>query len=160
MSDDLERDATKLASELLRSVGLSPTWRVDQADRDDVDERASPDRIQRVDWNLHAAATSHAEHSELIDALSRRFGLPAIDPLAFEVSREVLELIPFEIAAAYGVMPVNLAGNTLIVATHDPRRPELLRALTQLTGFAIEPIVALAPDLRTAIDRSYRGRAT
>jgi type IV pilus assembly protein PilB len=99
---------------------------------------------------------SEAElRSKLHEFLSKQYGVPAINLRDFEVSPEVVAILPRAVAATFGVIPVNLAGQTLVVAVEDPSNEWLLSAVARFTGRQIEPVVAAAPAIDEAIDRYY-----
>ncbi len=125
-------------------AGLSPVNRVESA--------------QRLSRAARLKGTTEKElREELADFLSRQYGVPAVNLRALEIHPDPLALLPGDVAAAYGIIPVNVVGALLIVATHDPSNVDLLEAVARFTGFAVEPVVASLPDIDDAIARHYRG---
>ncbi len=175
MDDDKERDAENTVRALLGSVGLRPNASRDGESApvtEPVARRSSVaadvafagiaqvDRVEaakRRDRAVEFLNTARKEfESELTDFLSKQYGVPAIKPQNFQVRDDVLALIPGELASAYGVVPVNVAGDLLIVATYDPSNEYLLEAVSRFTGFTVEPVVAALPDLDEAIALLYQ----
>jgi type IV pilus assembly protein PilB len=102
---------------------------------------------------------SEAElRSKLLDFLSKQHGVPAISLVDFDISPEVIALIPRAVAVTWGVIPVNVAGDTLVVATEDPSNVDVLDAMARYTGYRVEPVVAASPDIDEAISRYYSDR--
>lgn len=175
MKKDNQEEAAKIARVLLNSVGLSSTPSLSspqaQTAEQPVRRRANVSvefafaRLPRVDRTESAQRTSRAAHltgttveelrSKLADSLSQQYGVPAINLPAFNVRAEVLALVPKAVATAFGVVPVNVVGDLLIVATHDPSNEYLLSAVAQFTGFPVEAVVAALPDIDDAITRLY-----
>src|SRR5436190_610447 len=51
--------------------------------------------------------------------LSKQYGLPSINLEEFELEQHIIALVPREVAVKHDAIPVNLAGDTLIVALAD-----------------------------------------
>lgn len=96
----------------------------------------------------------------LLDALVEQLGIECVRvPDVQTVAQDALDLIPAEEARRRKVLPLELRGQTLVVALADPRDPLLLSALRTLTGCEIEGRLALASQIDAAIDRLYHGGA-
>lgn len=100
--------------------------------------------------------TGFIEESKLTDFLSKQYGVPAINLDAFDISPEVIGLVPIDTALKHRVVPLNVAGRSLIVAMADPSNIYAIDDLAFVTGFmTIEPVVAAEPAIFRAIDRWY-----
>ena len=98
----------------------------------------------------------------LIDAqqvaalLAEEFGMPlAPDLAALRVPGDVLGLVPRELAAHYHLLPFAHDGRTLRVAVADPLDSDGIDSLGHMLKLTIEPHVATAADIASAIDRFY-----
>src|SRR5262250_2814147 len=95
------------------------------------------------------------EEHKLTDFLSKQYGVPAINLKDFEIDQEIVKLVKKEVAQKHLVIPVNRAGQSLIVAMADPSNIYAVDDLKFTTGYNIEPVVASEPSIREAIDRYY-----
>jgi len=95
------------------------------------------------------------QESELTDFVAKQYGVPTIDLDEFDVDPAVIQLIPEEVALKHGVLPVNRAGSTLIVATADPSNIFAIDDIKFLTGYNVEVVVASEESIKRAIDRYY-----
>jgi type IV pilus assembly protein PilB len=95
------------------------------------------------------------EESELTDFVATQYGVPSINLDEFDVSPEVTQLIPEDVAAKHTVVPVNRAGSTLILATADPSNIFALDDIKFLTGYNIQPVVASEDAIKRAIEKHY-----
>ncbi|MDY0063270.1 MAG: type IV-A pilus assembly ATPase PilB [Myxococcota bacterium] len=93
--------------------------------------------------------------SELASFLSQQYGVPAIELEEFEIDEDVISLIPKDVAEKHMVVPINRAGNSLIVAMSDPSNIFAIDDLKFLTGYNIEVVVASEDAIRKAIERYY-----
>ncbi len=92
---------------------------------------------------------------ELSDFLSRQYGVPAISLDEFEIDPDVIRLVPRDVALKHSAIPVQRAGNALIVAMADPSNIYAIDDLKFLTNLKIEPVVASDGSIEAAIDRYY-----
>lgn len=93
--------------------------------------------------------------SKLTEFLAKQYGVRAINLDDFDIKPEIVALVPRDVALRHLVVPVNLAGPSLIVAMCDPSNISAVDDLRFLTGNEIEPVVASEPGIREAIRRCY-----
>jgi type IV pilus assembly protein PilB len=91
----------------------------------------------------------------LTAALSRQYGVPAVNLSSIEIDDSVVRLIPREVAQRYCVLPISRIGTTLTLAMADPTNVYAMDDIKFVTGFTIEPVVASEVSVMKAIDRSY-----
>jgi len=92
---------------------------------------------------------------DLTSFLARQYGVPAINLSEFEISPEVIQLIPPELAKRHQLIPVNRAGATLIVAMADPSNIYAIDDLKFRTGLNIDVVVASEVSIDEAFGRYY-----
>jgi type IV pilus assembly protein PilB len=95
------------------------------------------------------------QEAELSEFVAKQYGVPSIHLDEFEIDPAVIQLIPEEVAIKHGVIPVNRAGSTLILATADPSNIFAIDDIKFLTGYNVEVVVAAEESIRRAIDRYY-----
>jgi type IV pilus assembly protein PilB len=100
------------------------------------------------------------DETELTNFLSKQYGVPSINLADFEISPDVLQLVPAELAKRHQLLPVNRAGATLIVAMSDPANIYAIDDLKFRTGLNIEVVVASEVAIDEAITRYYEKSVT
>ncbi len=100
------------------------------------------------------------DEDELTDFVAKQYGVPSINLEEFEIEPAVIQLIPEHVANKHGVIPVNRAGSTLILATSDPSNIFALDDIKFLTGYNIQAVVASEESIRRAIDKYYDASAS
>ncbi|MSP71787.1 MAG: type IV-A pilus assembly ATPase PilB [Myxococcales bacterium] len=96
---------------------------------------------------------------ELTSFLSKQYGVPSINLAEFEIDEDVIKLIPRDVAQQHQVIPVNRAGNALIVAMSDPSNIYAIDDIKFLTGYNIEVVVASEEAIKAAIQRYYEAKS-
>src|SRR6516225_4873701 len=97
---------------------------------------------------------------DLTTFLSKQYGVPSINLAEFEISPDVIQLIPPELAKRHQLVPVNRAGATLIVAMSDPSNIYAIDDLKFRTGLNIEVVVASEVAIDESIQRYYEKQVT
>jgi len=104
------------------------------------------------------------DETQLTQVLGRQLSVPWVSLYHVDFSRQLLNLVPREVAEGYGVVPVYVRhvrgqGETLYVATDDPTNDDGLRKAAAYAGLPVRPMIASASDIRSAI-RVYYGGGT
>jgi type IV pilus assembly protein PilB len=97
----------------------------------------------------------YIEEAELMEFLSKQFGVPSTDPSKLDVDPEVIELIPANIVQKYKVVPISLEGQTLTIAIVDPSNIFIIDDIKFLTRKNIRVTVATESSIKLAMDRFY-----
>ncbi len=92
----------------------------------------------------------------LIDVLSKSFNVPSVKLEEHEIPVDILELIPKPLAKKHGVIPIEKAANTLILAMADPSNLAAIDDISFTTGCQIQSVVALEADIQKAIESAYK----
>ena len=92
---------------------------------------------------------------QILDALSRYYGVEVVDPLLSGVNLEVIRLVPPEIARRYMVFPVAKEGNNLKLAMLDPSDIMALEDVRIATGLTPKPCLAPYDTLVRLVERYY-----
>ncbi len=99
----------------------------------------------------------------LIDALASGFSLPRVTPALLRASPVLVELVPFDLARAHGVLPAlfrpgESAPGTLWLAMSDPTDAAALSACAHGGAVVVRPMLAYPHELAAASPAFY-GRA-
>ncbi len=97
----------------------------------------------------------YIDENELTAFLSKQYGVPSINLADFEIDAEVLKFIPKELVVRHQIIPVNRAGNTLIVAMADPSNIYAIDDVKFVTNYNIDVVVASEQAIADAIEKYY-----
>ena len=92
---------------------------------------------------------------DLIGAVAAEIGLPPIDVERVEIDREVLDVLPQDLASYYGVLPIAKLGNVLTVAVSNPFDLLKLDQMQIVTKCQVRPVVSSEMAIRQMISRTY-----
>ena len=104
------------------------------------------------------AQLGFVEDEEVVSLMSRQYGVPSINLAEFDIDAGVIKLVPAATAEKYEVVPVSLAGATLTLAMSNPTNIFAVDDIKFMTGYQVEPVVAVQTAVLAAIDRYYGKR--
>ena len=96
---------------------------------------------------------------DMLKALAGQFGMETISLTGLDIPREVLDMVPGDVAQRYKVVPVFKNENVLTVALGDPLDVDTLDGLRYVLKCNVEGVVAPPEEIEKAI-ANYYGRAT
>src|SRR5258708_23401708 len=102
--------------------------------------------------------------TQLTQILSQQLSVPWVSLYHIDFSRELLNLVPREIAEKYCLVPIYIRpvrgqGDTLYVAMDDPMNEEALRECAGSPGLPARPMIAAPSAIVKAIRLHYGGCA-
>ncbi len=95
------------------------------------------------------------EEAPAEEQLSAEYGVPIIHLADFEVDPDVIDLVPRSVCEDHCLIPVNRAGNTLIIAMRDPSDDIAFTVVRAATGLNVEAVVSTEAAIRAAIARYH-----
>ena len=96
--------------------------------------------------------------SDLLKALAGQFGMEVISLAGRDIPREILDLVPADVAQRFKVVPVYRNDNVLTIAIGDPLDVDTLDGLRYVLKCEVEGVVAPPDEIEKAI-ANYYGRA-
>jgi type IV pilus assembly protein PilB len=84
-------------------------------------------------------------------SMGRCLGTPPVNLSRMKISKEILELVPKDIAKNHKLIPVGRLGNTLYVAMADPLNVLALDELKQVTKLEIIPMISTEKAVQDAM---------
>ena len=92
---------------------------------------------------------------QVLKALETHFQVPGVDLNSFTISPQVVELVNRETCEKHGIIPVQKAGQTLVVAFSDPSNIFVRDDLRFITKMKIHVVVATETSVAAAIEKNY-----
>lgn len=102
----------------------------------------------------------YLKEPQILRALEKHYQLPGVELGSFVIDESVLQLLTRDVCEKYNVVPVQKAGQTLVVAFSDPSNLVLKEDLRFITKMKIQPVVATTMGISSAIERFYGASAS
>ena len=107
-------------------------------------------------------ALGYLSEVQMTQVLSNQLSVPWVSLYHVELTRDLLSLVPAQVAESAGAIPVYVRkvrreGDTLFVAMDDPTNTRALALLREATGMPVKPMVAAPSEVADAIRVYYFG---
>lgn len=138
--------------ELLVSAGVLTQQKLDAAL---LQPRASGQRL-----GAYLVQNGLVSETQLTQILGQQLSVPWVSLYHIDFSRQLLNLVPREVAEKYCLIPIYVRrvrkqGETLYVAMDDPTNEGALAEVAQHAGLPAHPMIAAPSDIRSAINVYY-----
>jgi type IV pilus assembly protein PilB len=137
--------------DILVAEGIVSRPQLEQALRE---RRGSSEKIGRL-----LVRRGLITEDQLVDVLSRQYGVPAVSVGDLTIDPEILCLVPAQMARKYEVLPLRRTGTTLTLAMADPTDIFAIDDVTLMTSLTVVPVVASETAIRKAVARNYESQA-
>ncbi len=137
----------KKIGELLVQAGLV---KPEELSRALEEQKQSAERIGTILIKL-----GFITEDSLVEFLARQFKTPEVDIARLDIPKEVVKLIPVEIAIKYQAVPFGITGSTLHIAMADPGNLFVIDDLRFLTRKSILVHVAPESGIKQVISQCY-----
>ncbi|NKB23790.1 MAG: hypothetical protein GKR87_05305 [Kiritimatiellae bacterium] len=94
---------------------------------------------------------------DILKALANQFGMETIDLSDVDISQDILQLVPGDVAIRYKIIPVSETDGLLTVALSDPLDVETLDSLRYILKRNVEGVVADSKKIDQALSHYYAG---
>ncbi len=92
---------------------------------------------------------------DIVGALVTQYNFPFLELKNYTIEKNVVKLVPQELARKYCFIPIDKLGDILTVAAADPLNPVLLKTIKKETGLNVEFFVATFSEIKEAIAQYY-----
>ena len=93
--------------------------------------------------------------SQIVDALEKSLAIKRVNIQLLYIDEQVLKMLDEEFVTKAGIMPINIHGRRIVVATNDPLDFPTIENVRLRTGMNVETVLATKNDIATAISRYY-----
>lgn len=94
--------------------------------------------------------------AQLLAAYAQRLDVPFVEKDLVVKRPEVLKLVPENLARRYGIMPVDISNNKILVAISDPDDMSVIEDVKMSSRMDASIVLASAENILSAIERYYR----
>ncbi len=123
----------------------------------DADFAKAEDKARREGLSLmHALELSGAvPEATILEVFSKYYRVPKAALGEMDIPGAIITLLPKDLAMKHRVVPIDRAGNNIIVAMGDPRDLAAIDAIRFSVGFFPKPVLASEVRITEALDKYY-----
>ena len=125
--------------------------------QDQVQAALASQKVNGGRLGLNLVELGFATEDEISALLSRQYGVPSITLSRFDIDRQVIGLVPGDLARAHQIVPIDRSGPVLVVAAADPTSSPALEEVARAAGCTVKPVVASEVEMLGALACYYPG---
>ncbi len=91
--------------------------------------------------------------NKLSDIIPKNVDIKLVELTNRTISKDILNLIPFNVAKKYQMVPIEQKGHSLMLAMIDPGDREAIDLASRQTGLKIKPAITTSADLQYILDQ-------
>jgi len=140
-------EARRMLGEILESMGCVSSADIKQALEE---QKATGRKLGHIliEKNL-------VSQEDVTKALADQFGIEMVDIEGMDVPREVIEMVPRDLAQEHNIIPIEMHDGVLTVAMSDPLDLFTLDNLRFVINCPVECVLATSDSIKTALNRYY-----
>jgi len=140
---------TKQLGELLMEKGIISQTQLDKALK-----------IQKEKGGLIGqifVMLGYVKEEEIAQVLTVQYGFPYLPLESYEISADMIKLIPENVAKQYNLIAIDKIGNLLTISMSNPLNIQAAEDIEMLSGCKVQVFISTMTDITNAIKKYYGG---
>lgn len=100
-------------------------------------------------------AHGYLKEEDLAKCISVQFGYPYLPLRAYDVPKNIIDLVPVEVIKKHWLVPVDKIENIITLVMADPFDEEAVNDVEKATGCKVQPFVGVLSDILKAVEQYY-----
>ncbi|MDP2929261.1 MAG: hypothetical protein Q8O01_04270 [Candidatus Omnitrophota bacterium] len=142
-----KRLITKQLGELLLDKGVINQTQLDRALKIQKDKGGLIGQI--------FVMLGYAKEEEIAQVLTVQYGFPYLPLESYEISADMIKLIPENVAKQYNLIAIDKIGNLLTVSMSNPLNAQAVEDIETLSGSKVQVFISTMTDIANAIKKYY-----
>jgi type IV pilus assembly protein PilB len=97
-----------------------------------------------------------AKEEDIAQVLTVQYGFPFLPLGNYDISPDVVKIIPIKVARQYVVIPIDKIGNNLTLAMANPLNEKAIEEIETLSSCNVQVFIATMSDVKNAIEKYYK----
>ena len=138
---------TKQLGELLLEKGIISQTQLDKAIK-----------IQKEKGGLIGqifVTLGYVKEEEIAQVLTVQYGFPYLPLESYEISADMIKLIPENVAKQYNLIAIDKIGNLLTISMSNPLNIQATEDIEMLSGCKVQVFISTMTDITNAIKKYY-----
>jgi len=101
----------------------------------------------------------YAKEEEIAQVLTLQYGYPYLPLQSYDISAEIISLIPENVCKQYNLIAIDRIGNLLTISMSNPLNVQAVEDIEMLSGCKVQIFISTMTDVSNAIEKYYgKGR--
>ena len=97
-----------------------------------------------------------AKEEDIAQSLTAQYGFPYLPLCNYDISSEIIEIVPDRVSRQYLLIPIDKIGNNLTLAMSNPLNVQAIEDVELLSGCSVQTFVSTSSDIKRAIEKYYK----
>lgn len=97
-----------------------------------------------------------AKEEDIAQVLTVQYGFPYLPLGNYDISPDVIKLVPLKMASEYHFIPIDKIGSNLTLAMSNPLNTKAIEEVERLCGCNVQVFIATMSDVKNAIAKYYK----
>lgn len=142
-----KRLITKQLGELLLDKGIISQVQLDRALKIQKDKGGLIGQI--------FVMLGYVKEEEIAQVLTVQYGFPYLPLESYEISADMIKLIPENVAKQYNLIAIDKIGNLLTISMSNPLNNQAIEDVEMLSGSKVQVFISTMTDIANAIKKYY-----
>lgn len=99
-----------------------------------------------------------AKEEDIAQSLTAQYGFPFLPLSNYEISPDVINIVPARVARQYVLIPIDKIGNNLTLAMSNPLNIHAIEDIELFSSCSIQTFVSTSSDIKKAIEKYYKDK--
>ena len=99
----------------------------------------------------------YVKEEEIAQVLTVQYGFPYLPLESYEISADMIKLIPENVAKQYNLIAIDRIGNLLTISMSNPLNIQAAEDIEMLSGCKVQVFISTMTDITNAIKKYYGG---
>ena len=97
----------------------------------------------------------YVKEEEIAQVLTVQYGFPYLPLESYEISADMIKLIPENVARQYNLIAIDKIGNLLTISMSNPLNIQAAEDIEMLSGCKVQVFISTMTDINNAIKKYY-----
>ena len=97
----------------------------------------------------------YVKEEEIAQVLTVQYGFPYLPLESYEISADMIKLIPENVAKQYNLIAIDKIGNLLTISMSNPLNMQAAEDIEMLSGCKVQVFISTMTDIANAIKKYY-----
>ena len=97
----------------------------------------------------------YVKEEEIAQVLTVQYGFPYLPLESYEISADMIKLIPENVARQYNLIAIDKIGNLLTISMSNPLNIQAAEDIEMLSGCKVQVFISTMTDITNAIKKYY-----
>ena len=97
----------------------------------------------------------YVKEEEIAQLLTVQYGFPYLPLESYEISADMIKLIPENVAKQYNLIAIDKIGNLLTISMSNPLNIQAAEDIEMLSGCKVQVFISTMTDINNAIKKYY-----